>query len=338
MAVVKINGTTYHMNDKLVIKWNKIKDGKLKKVDEDRVYVVDGRERTGKSLFTLQQGAYIDNDLIEDQTKSGKILPRLTDLLKKAIESRKSWEDNTEWRKEAVKRYKDGTLLPQIVFDSKSFLNAVRTLKSSEKKTKVLDFDEAFRGMSSKGSLSKENRKLVQALMEMGQNNLVVFIVSPSFFLLELYSSVLRSNALFHVKKDKKTGKRMVRIFNYRKKAILYQMGIRKGWGYGIRTGQVANFYNIYPGGKDFEWRYRLKKQLSLREMDIKEKDEESKYKKQRDLIISGLYKEINSLRKLSEKLKEFGFSISPRAIGFIINKEKNRDKDQEEDSLKKDD
>jgi len=334
MAVVKVSGTTYHMNDNLVVKWDRLRNGRLKRIDEDRVYITDGRERTGKSLFTLQQGAYIDNELLEDQTKTGKILPRMTELLEKAKKSKKSWEDNTEWRREAMRRYKNGELLPQIVFSAKSFLKAVRFLKSNEKKTKVLDFDEAFRGMSSKGSLSKENKQLVQALMEMGQSNLVVFIVSPSFFLLELYPSILRSNALFHVKKDKKSGKRVVRVFNYKKKAMLYKMGIRKGWGYGIRTGQTANFYNIYPGREDFEWRYRLKKQLSLREMGEKEKSEESKYKKQRDLIICGLYKEIDSLRKLSAKIKEWGFTLSPRAIGDIVNKQKLKETEENKEQL----
>lgn len=321
MAVVEVGGRTYHMNDNLVAKWDNIKNGRLKKIDEDRVYITDGRERTGKSLYTLQQGAYIDKNLIEDQTKSGKVLPRLTELMEEAKKNRKTWEDNTEWRREAIRRFKEGTLLPQIVFSAKTFLEKVRELKSDEKRTRVLQFDEAFRGMSSKGALSKENKQLVQALMEMGQNNLVVFIVSPSFFLLEMYSSVLRSNALFHINKDKKSGKRVVRIFNYKKKAILYQLGIRKGWGYGIRTHQTANFYNIYPGGDDFEWRYRLKKQLSLRETEKTEKSEEGKYKKQRDLIIAGLYEEINSLRKLSAGLKKFGVSLSPRAIGMIVNK-----------------
>jgi hypothetical protein len=40
--------------------------------------------------------------------------------------------------------------------------------------------------------------------MEMGQNNLVVFIVLPTIFLLEMYPAVLRSEALFHIYKNKK--------------------------------------------------------------------------------------------------------------------------------------
>jgi hypothetical protein len=292
MGVVEVSGQSYHMNDNLIKKWNNLKSGKLKKIDKDRAYVVDGRERSGKSLFTVQQSAEIDEEVIEDQ-KDGVVLPRIP------MGNAKSWEDNSEWR------------------------------------TKVIIDDEAFRGMSSKSVLSKENKKLGQAMMEMGQNNLVLFIVSPSFFLLELYPAVLRTNALFHIKEDKNSGKRIVRIFNFRKKAMLYQIGIRKGWGYNIKTKMNANFYNIYPGGKDFEWRYRLKKQLSLREIEVKEEKEEDKWKVERDLMIKGLYSEINSFRKLSKKLKEWGVNLSHVQLSFLVKgKDKNKKEDINDDKI----
>jgi hypothetical protein len=323
MGIVKINDTTFHMNDNLIKKWDKIKSGRLSKLDEDRVYIVDGRERTGKSLFTIQQGSYIDETILEDE-KNGRILPRIP------LGNATSWESDSDWKKESIKRYKEGTLLPRITFGSKETLNAIRKNKSSDRQTKVIIFDEAFRGMSSKGVLSKENKIMSQTLMEMGQSNLVLWIVSPSFFLLELYPAMLRSNALFHVKKDKNSSKRMVRIFNFRKKAQLYQIGLRKGWGYPLRTNQIVNFYNIYPLGKDFEWRYRLKKQLSLRDSEKTERSEEHKWKKQRDSILSGLYSEINSLRKLSEKLKGWKVSLSPHQIGFIVKKEGKNEEEEE--------
>lgn len=314
MASVRAGGVTYHLNDNLVKKWDKLKDGGLKKIDEDRVYVTDGRERTGKSLFTIQNAAYVDETILEDE-KNGRILKKIP------TEGISSWEYDSLWRREAMRRHKEGSLLPRITFGSKETLDAIMKSRSNASQTKTIIFDEAFRGMSSKGALSSENRDLATALMEMGQNNMVLWIVSPSFFLLELYPAVLRSNALFHVKKDKKTKKRIVRIFNYRKKAILYQLGLRKGWGYNVATKQRVNFYNVYPGGKDFEWRYRLKKQLSLRDGQEKDKKkkQESKWKFQRDTLIVGLYNELQSLRKLSDKLKEFGLRISPVQIGLIV-------------------
>ncbi|MEM4325862.1 MAG: hypothetical protein QXU40_00990 [Candidatus Pacearchaeota archaeon] len=313
MATVEVSGVSYHINDKLIKKWENLKDGKLRKIDEDRAYVVDGRERCGKSLFTIQQSAFIDPEIIEDQER-GKILKRIP-----IPPEVKSWEEDSEWRREAIRRYKNGTLLPQITFNSMETIKAIRFYKSSDKKTKVIIFDEAFRGMSNKRSLSKENKYVTQALMEMGQSNLIFWIVSPSFFLLELYPAVLRTNALFHVVKDKKTKKRVVRIFNYRKKAMLYQIGLRRGWGYSIATTERVNFYNVYPGGRDFEWRYRLKKQLSFMESDfIKEKDD-SKFRIQRDLIIRSLYEELKSAEEVSKRLKKAGVSMSAAQVRYIV-------------------
>jgi len=230
MVVVSIKGESYYMNPRLKEKWDKIKDGKLHKKDEDRVYIVDGRERVGKSVFTLQQAAYIDPTIIDD--------------------------------------YKE-----RITFTSEETLEAIRKTKSDKTHTKAIIFDEAFRGLSSKSALSKTNKKLVQSMMEMGQNNIVLFIVSPSFFLLEMYPAVLRSNALFHIMKKKKGNARSFRAFNYQKKATLYRYGIKKGWGYNVRTKLKDNFSNKYPGGKEFEKKYRHIKSLSLREMGKDEKD-----------------------------------------------------------------
>lgn len=318
MGTVEVSGTTYHINDNLIKKWDKLKNGHLKKIDEDRCYVTDGKERSGKSVFTIQQIAYIDPTIIEDE-ENGKILPRLDNLLNEAKKKGKTWEDDTAWRREAVDRFKKGQLLPRITFNATSTLSAIRKNRSSDKETKAILFDEAFRGMSSKGSLSKENKELVRVLMEMGQSNLVLWIVLPSFFLLELYPAMLRSSALFHVAKDKDGLKRIVRIFNFKKKAQLYQIGLRKGWGYPLKTKERVNFYNKYPAGDDFEWRYRLKKQLSLREESIDKKEEETKYKNDRDLLISFLKDKLKlSSRKMSEFLDKIGIKMSHVQINNI--------------------
>jgi len=282
MAVVEVKGVGYHMGDYLKTIWDRLKDGKLTKHDEDRFYVTDGREGSGKSLFTIQQAAYIDPTILEDEGK--KVLPR-------------------------------------ICFTPEEFLYAIRHTKSTATQTKAIIFDEAFRGMSSKGSISAVNKKVVQALMEMRQNNLVVFLVSPSFYLLELYPAMMRSNGLFHVIKHKNSKKRVVRIFGFKKKAQLYQIGLRKGWGYPIRTPNKVNFYNKYPGGDEFEARYRKKKRDSLRQ---EEKQEESvnKWKAQRTIAIKTLYKVLGSYEKVSEAIKNAGFRLGKSQIARICTDE----------------
>ncbi len=278
MVVVEVSGMKYHMGDSLKPKWDNLKDGKLTKHDEDRFYVVDGQEGSGKSLFTIQQAAYIDPTILEDEGK--KVLPR-------------------------------------ICFTPEEFLYAIRHTKSSKDKTKAIIFDEAFRGMSSKGSISAVNKKVVQALMEMRQNNLVVFLVSPSFYLLELYPAMMRSKALFHVVKQRNSKRRTVRIFGFKSKAQLYQIGLRKGWGYPIKTQNRVTFFNKYPGGDEFEAKYRKKKRSSLRQ---EERQEESvnKWKLQRTIAIKTLYKVLGSYEKVSQAIKEAGFRLGKSQIGLI--------------------
>jgi len=62
MGTVEVRGTSYHMHDKLKAKWDSIKDGKMKKVDEDRFYITDGHE-----------GCLFENTLIKTNLGNKKI-------------------------------------------------------------------------------------------------------------------------------------------------------------------------------------------------------------------------------------------------------------------------
>jgi len=310
MVVVEVRGATYHMDEKLVKKWDKLKDGRLAKYDEDRFYIVDGSEGSGKSVFTFQQAAYIDPTLIDDAGKEK---------------------------------------LPRICFSVADFIEAIRHTKSTQAQTKVVVFDEAFRGLSSKSSLSKNNKLLVTALMEARQNNLVVFLVTPSFYLLEFYGAVLRSQALFHIVKEKKTRRRYVRVFNKKDKAILYQIGVRKGWGYPRKTKFRVKFFNTYPGGADFEKRYRKKKSVNFGQDDAKSKaeiayfDKAEKFKQERDALLYYIKQSTKlSYAKISKALKEVGITMIGQTIGeicsdFKYSRNKDRDLVPSKDPAEKD-
>lgn len=281
MVVVTIKGVSYYMNERNKDKWDKIKDGGLNKLDEDRVYVVDGKERSGKSVFTLQQAAYIDPSIVDN--------------------------------------------LNRICFSPDEFLSAIRNTDSDSKHTKVIIFDEAFSGLSSRSALSKVNKKIVQALMEMGQKNLVVFIVLPTFYLLDLYVAVLRSNALFHIDKQKNSRNRSFRIFNYSKKARLYNTGIKKGWGYPVYTKLRDRFFEKYPGGDAFEKAYRKKKLDSIRRIG-EDKPVEDKFLLNYHKLVYIIYTEINKISKISQKglsdlLKNYEMSLSQQMISEILRK-----------------
>jgi len=273
MAIVEVRGVTYHMHDRIKAKWDKIKDGRLAKYDEDRIYACDGMEGIGKSLFVLQQAAYIDPTILDD-SKDGK------------------------------------HKLPRICFNVMEFIDAIRDNKSTLTHTKAIIFDEAFRGLSSKAALSKNNKLLVTALMEARQQNLVIFLVTPSFFMLEFYGAVLRSQALFHVVKARKTRQRYVRVFGRKQKALLYQVGVRKGWGYPLTTKFRVNFFNIYPGGKDFEKRYRKKKSDNFGIDEAKSRaeiayfDKAEEFKRQRDILLYWIKNNVPITPGCPKKLK----------------------------------
>ncbi|KKM83525.1 hypothetical protein LCGC14_1308400, partial [marine sediment metagenome] len=51
---------SYFIDKNLRKKWDKLRNGYLIKKDDDKVYIVDGRERGGKSTFAIQQAKYLD--------------------------------------------------------------------------------------------------------------------------------------------------------------------------------------------------------------------------------------------------------------------------------------
>lgn len=289
MAVVQVPGNSYHIDNKLKLRWDRIKDGKLAEMDEDRVYIVDGREGCGKSVWTLQQAAYIDPTIVGD--------------------------------------------MDRICFSSRDVLEQVRKHRSTKEKTIVIIFDEAFRGLSSRSALSRINKEIIQQLMEMREKNLVLFIVSPSFFLIDLYAAMIRSNALFHISKKKGSQMRAFKMYSHKKKAILYQHGIKKGWEYKIYTRFRGRFSGKYPGAYDlkksnnnqgkFEIEYRKKKRLAgINENAGRKAEIESKIQQDFNKIIKTIYARTKSTRKTANELKEMGVSRHYVTISKIVSEE----------------
>ena len=278
---------SYHLDKKLKDRWDKLKGGKLASINEDRVYLVDGRERTGKSSFVFQQAKYIDPTFNVDR----------------------------------------------ICFRPEDFLNQIRTVP----KGSVVVFDEAFRGLSSKSTRSKTNKAIVEAMMEVGQRNLIIFIVLPTIFLLEIYAAVFGSECLFHIYKLKSGSSdgvkhRAFKIYNYQKKKQLYLRGKTKYFSYSkpyISKAKGRFFLKRYTHPlyalpyETFEMdAYLKKKEQAFRESEKKEDEGESNREKEIILITKGIYKEyINSLRKLSEAYRRWGVTKSKDNIRLMLGK-----------------
>lgn len=222
----------YYVSPKLVAFWEKNSLKAMKKKNKDKVYIVDGMERTGKSTFAIQQACVLEPSLLESPEK----------------------------------------MCERIVFSAEDFHKVCRETKNG-----VIIFDEAFRGLASRSSMSKINKKLIQTLMEMGQNNNIVFIVLPRVFMLDIYPAMLRSNALFNICENRRDGQRFWRYYNYRDKNKIYQIGIKKGWDYVFDSNIRDIFRGKFPGGDLFEKAYLEKKQKAFHQAHNDAFEEEAK-------------------------------------------------------------
>lgn len=269
---------SYFISRALRKHWEKFTLAYMKKVNRDRVIIVDGTEGVGKSLWTFQQAASIDPKMFASPE----------------------------------------TFTSRIAFSPEEFFNLVRTVKNG-----VVIFDEAFRGFSSRSALSKVNKKLVSALMEMRQNNNIVFIVLPSFFLLDVYPAMLRSNSLFNIYFDRGTGRRSWRGFNKRDKNKIYQQGVKKGWTYTINTVFKGHFYGKFPGGEEYRAAYEKKKSKALLDLDMDSTPGKTIYRKEATenevKLIRAKYMELKSLRKTSEFCQGLGMDYSHEHIRKLL-------------------
>ncbi len=202
--------------------------------DQDRIYVITGREGLGKSTLAMQLAYCVDQNLSLDN-----IVFTAAQLEKRIIQA---------------------------------------------KPFTAIIFDESFNGLSSKGAISKENKRLVRLLMMCRQRNLFLFIVLPSFFLLEKYVGIFRSTALFNVLVSRKNFKlRYYKVYNYRQKRELYIKGKNLMDYSRPKIPKSYRFYKKLPPTID-DTSYRAKKLKTFME-EGKEETEESKHLKQRSVF-----------------------------------------------------
>ena len=243
----------------------------LMKKDKDAVFLVDGGERKGKSVFTQTVMAYLG--------------------------------------------YRMGVMinLSNICMTPQEFREKVE--KSS--KNDIVVYDEAHRGMASSRSLSEINNILKDLMMEMGQKNLCVFIVLPTFFLLDKYAALFRSRGLFHIYERK--GQRGYWVFyNEKNKLKLYMKG-KKEYNYNCMKYPHfrGRFFNQYVVD---EAEYRKKKGDSFKNRPRITKQEH--FMLQRDTLIYILSKEYElSSVTISKLLKKYKVTLNGSILREIIGK-----------------
>lgn len=179
--------------------------------DWDLIFLIDGAERSGKSVLA-QQCAYELDPTID---------------------------------------------ISRICFTPKEFRRAVI---EAEPRTAVI-YDEAYTGLQSRGTMSSINRTLVSLLAEIGQKNLIIFVVMPTFFDLDKYVALWRSRALLHVYYNDNFERGYFSFYNIDTKKLLYIDG-KKYYDY---KRVKPNFYGKFPDGYVVdEKEYRKKKLDSM--------------------------------------------------------------------------
>ena len=201
MVAFEFNNKQYYIDNRLKLQLDKKVIPDLKRNDKDAVFVVDGEERSGKSVFSMGMGAYIS-------AAFGKTFD-----------------------------------LTNVCMDPLEFRSKIENAGKNE----VVIYDEAHRGMASARSLSEVNKILKDLMMEMGQRNLFVIIVLPTFFLLDKYAALFRARGLFHVYENKRR-RGYWTYFNKKNKLLLYMRG-KKEFNYNCMKYPYfrGRFYNQYP-------------------------------------------------------------------------------------------
>lgn len=196
--------------------------------------------------------------------------------------------------------------LDDICFKADSFADRIRETKQY----KAIIFDEAFHGLSSKGTLSKQNKLIIRLLMECRQRNLFVFIVLPSIFMLEKYVAIFRSQALIHCFASKKDIKRKYyRIYNYTNKKLLYILGKDR---LSYTRPAIKNSYRFYAKLPPVIDRavYDKKKLDAFRDLGEVE-PKEDKHLKQRNFLSALLKETFNfSFRQQAKYLESKGVGV----------------------------
>ncbi len=182
-------------------------------------------------------------------------------------------------------------------------------------KNSCIIYDEAHRGMASARALSEINNILKDLMMEMGQKNLCVFIILPTFFLLDKYAALFRARGVFHVY-ERKGQRGFWCYFNTKNKLRLYQKG-KKDFNYNcIKWPNFrGRFYNQYLVD---EGEYRKKKGKSFKDNPRMVKSEF--YRDQRNKIVYALSKELEiGSVNLGKIMDLYGVGLKPRHIREIL-------------------
>lgn len=200
--------------------------------------------------------------------------------------------------------YCDNTFsLDRCCFTDEQFAEATEKAE----KFQAVVFDETMGYLSSRGAMSKFNRRLIKIMSEMRSKQLFVILCIPNFFELDRYPAIHRTTGLIHIYKRSFFGS-----YDYPTKKKLYLMGKRI---YSYTTppnfrGRFAKYF-VYD-----EEEYEKKKQAAISQWTEEKKENTSVTLMQRNILISECHKRGMDKEEIAEKIE-----LSPLSIAKILRK-----------------
>ena len=201
------------------------------------------------------------------QTYDVKVYPNHNFFLSNGILSHNSGKSILA---QQIAHYLDPTFnIDRMCLTGEEFLKNL----NKSKKGQAIVMDEAFKDLDSSQSQKRMAKTLRHAMAEMGQKNLFVILVLPSFFELTRYPAIHRSIGLIHVYTGKNLNRGFFSFYGKKKKQNIYMRG-RKYYSYCERPDFYGQFTNKYVLDEEA---YRKKKSDALKEftegsgMDVEE-------------------------------------------------------------------
>jgi hypothetical protein len=258
-TVYRVHKLAYHITNFLYVALMAM--FQILKHDKDAVIIVDGKERSGKSVLAQQIAYFLDATFTIDR----------------------------------------------ICFTPQEFVDAIRTTP----KGGAIILDEALTTLFSRQAMTRNNVDMVKTIAEVGQKNLVLLVVLPTFFDLDKYISIWRAVGLFHV--VERGGNRGYYDFYGEKELLALYASGKAFYNYGmVRARWHGQFQNIYTVE---ESEYRQKKSESL--MNSMNKSKTANNPK-REAVMK-LHSDGLSEKKIAEKMTEAGIKISKSWVHQII-------------------
>lgn len=197
--------------------------------------------------------------------------------------------------------------LKQVVFNADDFMAVAKKLKPYQS----IVWDEAIEGGSSGEAVTKVGRTIKKFFAQMGQKNLFVFLVIPSFFDLNKPLAIHRTRGLFHVYAKAYDKRGHFGYFSKKRKGRMYVDGKKY---YEIPTKYRYNFYGSFRE----DWVVDKEKYVKMKSsaLDKNVKDEPIvKVRWQRDEAIKWLYYDYGVKQKeIVGRIKMAGRSVQ-RAV-----------------------